>query len=334
MAAENTLFTNTAGREAYVCHEWFLDFWIVKVYNLSISLMINIVNTVIKLILVNLIQVIGEDTRSATNRSVKMGVFVTQFFNTGILILLSSANFQYTNVPILNQYLRGQYTDFTSDWYKDVGAIIVKAMLIASIMPVVEFFISYGKLSVFRLLDRGFSKNVFNSKKKSIQQYADVYSGPEYMMHFRFSTIMNIAFVTLTYGTALPILYPIALWSYFVLFTFERVVICYYYKQPPAFDEKMTISALDMLTWVPIPFMMFAYWFLGNNQLFNNILFKQSLVNDIVQTGHTVVSEFQQLSYDQSIPPLVFLVFFAVTIPATKFITSLIEAAKPGYFDI
>jgi hypothetical protein len=107
MAAENTLFTNTAGREAYVCHEWFLDFWIVKVYNLSISLMINIVNTVIKLILVNLIQVIGEDTRSATNRSVKMGVFVTQFFNTGILILLSSANFQYTNVPILNQYLRG-----------------------------------------------------------------------------------------------------------------------------------------------------------------------------------------------------------------------------------
>ena len=112
------------------------------------------------------------------------------------------------------------------------------------------------------------------------------------MMHFRFSTIMNIAFVTLTYGTALPILYPIALWSYFVLFTFERVVICYYYKQPPAFDEKMTISALDMLTWVPIPFMMFAYWFLGNNQLFNNILFKQSLVNDIVQTGHTVVSEF------------------------------------------
>ena len=146
-----------------------MDFWIVKVYNLSISVMINIVNTVIKLILVNLIQIIGEDTRSATNRSVKMGVFVTQFFNTGILILLSSANFQYTNVPILNQYLRGQYTDFTSDWYKDVGAIIVKAMLIASIMPVVEFFISYAKLSVFRLIDRGFSRDVLKSKKKSIQ---------------------------------------------------------------------------------------------------------------------------------------------------------------------
>jgi hypothetical protein len=32
-------------------------------------------------------------------------------------------------------------------------------MLIASIMPVVEFFISYGKQSVFRLLDRGFGRD-------------------------------------------------------------------------------------------------------------------------------------------------------------------------------
>jgi hypothetical protein len=75
--AGNTLFTGAEGREAYVCHEWFEDFWIVKAYNLSISLMINVVNTVIKLILVNLIQIIGEDTKSATNRSIKMGVFVT-----------------------------------------------------------------------------------------------------------------------------------------------------------------------------------------------------------------------------------------------------------------
>jgi hypothetical protein len=112
------------------------------------------------------------------------------------------------------------------------------------------------------------------------------------MMHFRFSTIMNIAFVTLTYGTGMPILYPIALFSFTVLYTVERIQVCYYYKQPPAFDEKMTINALEMLTWAPIPFMMFSYWFLGNNQIFNNILFKIHTNNDIVLTGHSVISEF------------------------------------------
>ena len=53
--ASNTIFTGVNGKEAYVCHEWAKDSLIVKVYNFSISLMINVVNTVIKLILVNLI---------------------------------------------------------------------------------------------------------------------------------------------------------------------------------------------------------------------------------------------------------------------------------------
>ena len=47
-----------------------------------------------------------------------------------------------------------------------------------------------------------------------------------------------------------------------------------------------------------------------------------------------MVSEFSQLSYDQSIPPLVLLIFFIIVIPASKFIATLIEAAKPGYFDL
>jgi hypothetical protein len=104
---------------------------------------------------------------------------------------------------------------------------------------------------------------------------------------------MNITFVTFTYGTALPILYPIALWSFFVFFTTERTLVCYYYKQPPAFDEKMTINALEMLTWLPIPFLAFSWWFLGNNQIFNNILFKMTYITDIVQSGHTVITEYQ-----------------------------------------
>lgn len=132
-------------------------------------------------------------------------------------------------------------------------------------MPVVEFFINWGMKNGLRMLDRGFTKDQYKSKKRSIQQYVDTYSGPEFAIHFRFSTILNISFVTLTYGTALPILYPIALWSFFVLYTLERMLVCYYYKQPPAFDEKMTTNALKMLLWAPIVYMMMSYWYLGNN---------------------------------------------------------------------
>lgn len=85
------------------------------------------------------------------------------------------------------------------------------------------------------------------------------------MIHFRYSTILNTVFVCLMYGTALPVLFPIAMFAFFVLYVLERCLICYYYKQPPVFDEKMTMNALNMLLWAPIFYMGFSYWYLGNN---------------------------------------------------------------------
>ena len=100
------------------------------------------------------------------------------------------------------------------------------------------------------------------------------------------------------YGTALPILYPIAAWAFFVLFSLERMLVCYYYKQPPAFDEKMTTTALKMLMWAPLVYMMLSYWFLGNNQIFDNLLFKTKNIRDVVLQGHTVIYEFTNLTFD------------------------------------
>lgn len=93
----------------------------------------------------------------------------------------------------------------------------------------------------------------------------DIYSGPDYTIHFRYSSIMNTCFVAMMYGTALPILYPISLFAFFVLYCLERLLVFYYYKQPPAFDQKMTLSTLNMLTWGPCLYFAMSYWYLGNN---------------------------------------------------------------------
>jgi hypothetical protein len=50
--------------EAYVCHEWLYDKLSNKIYGQLVSISINIVNIVIKLILISLIKHIGEDTKS------------------------------------------------------------------------------------------------------------------------------------------------------------------------------------------------------------------------------------------------------------------------------
>ncbi len=74
-------------------------------------------------------------------------------------------------------------------------------MIINSIFPFIEFGIAYTKLWVFRGLDRGFiSKDSYSTKKSNMQTYIDIYSGPEYLIHFKYSGILNVTFVTLMYG--------------------------------------------------------------------------------------------------------------------------------------
>lgn len=73
----NQLFKDLNGKSAYVCYEWLEDIYLNKAIGSSISASINVINTILKLILIKLISMIGEDTRSATIRSIKVGVFVT-----------------------------------------------------------------------------------------------------------------------------------------------------------------------------------------------------------------------------------------------------------------
>lgn len=71
----------------------------------------------------------------------------------------------------------------------------------------------------------------------------------------------------------MPIVFPIALLAFTILYISERLQIFYFYKQPPAFDEKLTMNTLRMLLYSPLVFIAFTYWYLSNNQIFGNIVF-------------------------------------------------------------
>ena len=59
----------------------------------SITVSITVLNIIIKFVTVRLICWIGYDTHSAQVTAISNGVFVAQFFNTAILVLLVFANF-------------------------------------------------------------------------------------------------------------------------------------------------------------------------------------------------------------------------------------------------
>ena len=89
-------------------------------------------------------------------------------------------------------------------------------------------------------------------------------------MHIRYAFIFNTIFVNFTYGLALPLLFPITLFTMINMYISERYLFAYYYRKPPIIGGGMNDGALTLLTYAPIVMIAFGYWQLGNRQIFFN----------------------------------------------------------------
>lgn len=97
------------------------------------------------------------------------------------------------------------------------------------------------------------------------------------------------------YGLGLPILFPIAAWSYFVFWCTERYQMAYTYQLPPALDDALTNNMINLLSYSPILFLLNGLWMLSNKQIFNSWLNKIPDTSTMMRTGHTIPSLFDKL---------------------------------------
>lgn len=148
----------------------------------------------------------------------------------------------------------------------------------------------------------------------------DLYSGPEYLIHFRYSSMLNVIFVTFMYGMALPVLFPIAFLFFVILYVQERFLITYYYKKPPVYDEKLNKAAIKISKWAPFLMVTFSYWAMGNKQIFSNVAIPVVYRNDPITTDHYMID----LEVSQALP-LFFctIIFFIGTFFNNVFIKCL-----------
>jgi hypothetical protein len=153
-------------------------------------------------------------------------------------------------------------------WYVNVGMKIVQTMIINSILPYVGLVTAFAIPALKRKMDRKFTNDHYKSKKTSMSAYRELYSGPEYFIHFKYSGILNIMFITMMYGLGMPILFPVAAFNFLNQYLCERIIVAYTVKQPPALDDKLTINALEKLKLSPILFLFNGYWMLSNRQIF------------------------------------------------------------------
>lgn len=236
----------------------------------AISFMITAVNFIIRAINIKLVGCIQYHTKSQETEAITISIFVATFLNTAFLLLLSQANLQYNGLSFLG--LNGSYVDMTENWYLNIGPSLVSTMMINSVYIWLDFGISYGTKTIFRLLDKKCKcckvanpdgTKYYPSKATTISQYVNLYSGPNHLMHFKYASILTTVYVTFMFGAALPILFPIAVFTFFNMYVAERTLLAYYYPKPPTYDDQLNNLALRTTKWAPIFLIFFGFWFLG-----------------------------------------------------------------------
>ena len=117
----------------------------------------------------------------------------------------------------------------------DISGTLLKTMTIMACFPYAEFCGFYTIKTLLKILDSGlymFRKPTDppRTKKRTHQQYINLYAGPEYSMHFKYSSIMVQVYVSFMYGMFIPMLFFTTLIGITNMYIVERLLLAYYYR--------------------------------------------------------------------------------------------------------
>ena len=133
---------------------------------MGVSFLIVGVNFLLKIILVDLIQSLHLKTVTLETNYTMITIFIGQFVNTAVLIVLNNASFKDFdggNGLASTIFFVGSETDFSVNWYRTVGTTIMRTMLSQAIWPLIEFAVFWSILNFQRCLDRGFGSDTYVS---------------------------------------------------------------------------------------------------------------------------------------------------------------------------
>lgn len=86
-------------------------------------------------------------------------------------------------------------------------------------------------------------------------------------MEYRYANILVVTLLVMTYGSGLPILYPIAALYFFTTYWVDKALIFYNYRKPLFFDEKLALHTQGYLKVAVLLHMIVGILMLSNSHI-------------------------------------------------------------------
>eukprot|EP00929_Paragymnodinium_shiwhaense_P123848 TRINITY_DN9822_c0_g1_i1.p1 TRINITY_DN9822_c0_g1~~TRINITY_DN9822_c0_g1_i1.p1 ORF type:complete len:1130 (+),score=290.71 TRINITY_DN9822_c0_g1_i1:77-3466(+) len=201
---------------------------------------------------------------SDVTQSQMFKLFLAQFVNTGMLVILVNFNLKYGSLLEYVEFLgigKGAYDDVSAAWFIAIGTsiIITIAMQIISttLPPLAMSFI------VTPLMTRFMSRSVVTQESLN-----DIYMLPQWNLALRLAQSLNVFFCIMMYSAGMPVLYSVGGLYCLVAYWMDKICLLWGSHRPPAYKEHVVKAAVNLFPAAAFLHAFFALWTFGKQSLF------------------------------------------------------------------
>jgi len=129
------------------------------------------------------------------------------------------------------------------------------------------------------------------TKKITQASYENVYTGPEFIIDFRYSQMLTLTFVCFLYSGGMPFLYVTTLAQFVITYFFDKLFLLRISRLPKNYDENLETVVRMTLYCILVLHLVFSIFMFGNPQIFDQT---QSALSIVTSTFDNITGQIDQ----------------------------------------
>ena len=193
-------------------------------------------------------------------------LFLAQFINTAVLVLIVNAKFYGSRLSFAGLGA-GEYPDTTEEWFLNIGSGLSITMLIligSLIIP--NFLFEF----IYRWFTRRWARNKLTQEAMNRQLEPS-----EFMLSLRLAQSTNMIVVTVLYCSAIPVMVWISATYCFFAYWADKIFLLRYSRIPPQYSDHTVKICLRLMPIAVICNCLFMIWTMSNQEVFPSDFFSE-----------------------------------------------------------
>ena len=137
-------------------------------------------------------------------------------------------------------------------------------MTFFSMQPVVDYIREYMMQVGFKWYKLKYVYNNRDTDEDDYLTWLDTQGGPDYYFYWRVAITHVTILICLLFGYCMPVLYLVGMWAIILQYVFDRWRIAYFYRLPPMFSTRLTLTLLQHMSLASTCGLCMLFWQMTN----------------------------------------------------------------------